>query len=375
MPAHNPAELPNDLPVPFDDGACDHLGREPFRNFPAALELPCTDGSLLNLSALTATPTVLFFYPRTGVPGQPPNLGFNGEDWDSVPGARGCTPQACGFRDAHAEFARRGVNVLGISTNTTDHQREFRARTQTPIHFLSDSALLLTSELHLPTFKFPVESGGPTTLLRRMALYCDRSRIIKAFYPVFPPDQNAARVLHWLDHRADTRASQPDDFTIRAIEPRDLTFIREELTRNFHAVQISSRGRWFDADQLPGFIAARRDGLDRVGLLTHTALTPGETCEVVTLSSRLENSGVGSLLLAAAVDAARSARCSRIFLTTTNDNLRALGFYQRRGWTLAALHPRQMDIARQTKPEIPLMGANGIPLRDELELELVFSRS
>lgn len=404
MPAHNPSELPANLPIPQDDGAADHLGREPFNGFPAWLELDCTDGSTINLAQQNTLPTVLFFYPRTGIPGQPPNLGFDGEDWDSIAGARGCTPQSCGFRDLYAEFESHGITVFGISTNTTEHQLEFKQRQRIPFEFLSDSELRLTRAMALPTFEFPVESGGPTTLIRRMAMFCDYCSIIKVWYPVFPPDRSARTVLDWIrtdDERTkrllplrETLQRETDqfrreqvfgwsknrigssaanrDFTIRPINPRDLTFVREELTRNFHATQISSRGRWFDADQLPGFIATRRDGLDRIGLLTHTAPAAGEACEVVTLSSRLENSGVGSQLLAAAVEAARSARCSRIFLTTTNDNLRAIGFYQRRGWTLAALHPRQMDIARQTKPEIPLMGANGIPLRDELELEIRF---
>jgi GNAT superfamily N-acetyltransferase len=159
---------------------------------------------------------------------------------------------------------------------------------------------------------------------------------------------------------------------LRPIEPRDLTWVREELIRNWGATQISSLGKWYDADALPGFIATRRDGLDRVGLLTHTPPEPGGGCEVITLSSRIEGAGVGSLLLSAAVDTARHAGCSRIFLTTTNDNLRAIGFYQKRGWRLVAVHAGAMDRARAIKPSIPLMGMNGIPLRDELELETRF---
>jgi GNAT superfamily N-acetyltransferase len=161
----------------------------------------------------------------------------------------------------------------------------------------------------------------------------------------------------------------PEPIAIRPIDPRDLTWVREELIRNWGSTQICSLDRWYDADTLPGFIATRRDGVARIGLLTHTPPERGGGCEVITLSSQLENAGVGARLLAAAIETARSAGCSRIFLTTTNDNLRALGFYQKRGWHLVAVHAGAMDRARQIKPSIPLMGMNGIPLRDELELE------
>jgi ribosomal protein S18 acetylase RimI-like enzyme len=157
---------------------------------------------------------------------------------------------------------------------------------------------------------------------------------------------------------------------VRPIEPRDLTWVREELVRNWGATQISSLERWHDADALPGFIATRPDGLERLGLITHTPPEPRGGCEVITLSSRVEDAGVGTALLEAAVRAAREAGCARVFLTTTNDNLRAIGFYQRRGWSLVAVHRGAVDRAREVKPTIPLVGMNGIPLRDELELEL-----
>lgn len=201
---HDPTQLPPDLPVPTDDGACDHLrdARVP------SVALPCTDGTPRDLASLCGAPTVLFFYPRTGVPGQPPSLGFSGEEWDSIPGARGCTPQSCSFRDLHADFARLGVNVYGLSTNTLAHQREFKQRMHIPFELLSDSDLALTRSLKLPTFEFPVESGGPNTLIQRMAWFCDGGRIAKVWYPVFPPDRNAADVLAWLRadrHRAESR--------------------------------------------------------------------------------------------------------------------------------------------------------------------------
>lgn len=165
-----------------------------------------------------------------------------------------------------------------------------------------------------------------------------------------------------------------EPIAIRPIEPRDLTWVREELIRNWGGTQISSLGRWYDADTLSGFIATRREGVERVGLLTHTSPVSGEACEVITLSSRVESAGVGSHLLAAAVHLARVAGCSRVFLTTTNDNLRAIGFYQKRGWRLVAVHVGAMDRAREIMPSIPLIGHHGIALRDELELEIRFDR-
>ena len=157
---------------------------------------------------------------------------------------------------------------------------------------------------------------------------------------------------------------------IRCIEPEDLDFVREELVRNWQSTRINSLGVWHDADRLPGFIATTPDGGARLGMLTHTPPEPGGGCEVITLSSSTEGGGVGSRLLEVAVQAARAAGCVRIYLTTTNDNLHAIGFYQKRGWSLVAVHRDAMTIARRTKPSIPLIGMNGIPLRDELELEL-----
>jgi peroxiredoxin len=190
---HNPLELPANLPVPTDDGAAAHL---PGQALPA-LTLDCTDGSARTLTQLPET-TVLFFYPRTGVPGQPPHRGFHGEDWDDIPGARGCTPQNCAFRDLQAEFDALGVTVFGVSTQTREHQVEFRARNHVAFHSLSDVKLELTCAMRLPTFEFPVESGGPNTLIRRMGWLVHRGRIQHVWYPVFPPNQHAQRVLHHL---------------------------------------------------------------------------------------------------------------------------------------------------------------------------------
>lgn len=363
----DPRTLPPGLPVPEDDGAALHLRGAAL----PGLELPATSGGVVGLGrvrgleARAAVGTVYFFYPRTGIPGQPPNLGFRGEVWDSIPGARGCTPQSCGFRDLYSEFRALGVEVYGVSTNTTEHQREFKARNHVPFEFLSDSDLRLVRAMRLPTFEFPVESGGPDTLIRRMAWYVEPDgtgvpRIVKVWYPVFPPDQNAAAVLAWLKRRA--------AITIRPIDASDAGFLREEMTRHWGGTQIWSLGRGFEADRLPGFVALI--GGERVGHTTYAVQPGGYQCEVVTLSSRRESLGVGARLLGAAVEAARAEECIRVYLTTTNDNIRAIGFYQREGWRLAALHKGNVDEARKRVPSIPRIGPSGIPVRDEIELEL-----
>ena len=185
--------LPAGLPVPADDGAADHL---PGAVLPV-VALPSTAGGAVRLDRATAARAVLFFYPRTGEAGR-----SAGPDWDAIPGARGCTPQSCGFRDLHREFVERGVRVFGVSTQTTAYQREFVERNHVPFELLSDAELQLTRALRLPTFEYPVRSGGPTTLIKRMAWHVDRGRIDKVWYPVFPPDRNAAMVIEWLDERA-----------------------------------------------------------------------------------------------------------------------------------------------------------------------------
>lgn len=156
---------------------------------------------------------------------------------------------------------------------------------------------------------------------------------------------------------------------INDADANDLAFVRDELVRNWHDVGIRSIGRRYQADALPGFVAVDEAG-QRVGLVTYAILDGGFQGEVVTLSSRVENRGVGAALLGAAVEAIRAADCSRAFLTTTNDNLRALGFYQKRGWRLARLHKGIVDEARRRVPIIPTHGMHGIPLRDEIELEM-----
>ncbi|MBS0191233.1 MAG: peroxiredoxin [Phycisphaerales bacterium] len=190
---HDPTTLPPDLPVPQDDGAAVHLNGSRL----PPLSLISTSGRSQNLAEITGKAT-LFFYPRSGVPGRPPPDG-----WDLVPGARGCTPHSCAYRDLASEFAALGVTIFGISTQTTEYQREFAERTHLGFELLSDSDLALTRAMNLPTMQMPpitdgFPPGGPATLIKRMSWYCDGGVIQKVWYPVFPPDQNAATVLAWL---------------------------------------------------------------------------------------------------------------------------------------------------------------------------------
>jgi peroxiredoxin len=184
---HDPTFLPPDLPVPQDDGAARHLAGKTLPD----LALPATGGPAVNLAKLAGR-SLVYIYPRTGVPGvdAPPG-------WDDIPGARGCTPQSCGFRDHFAELKALGVaHVFGLSTQDTDYQREAAQRLHLPFPLLSDAALALTHALNLPTF-----SVAGMTLLKRMALVIDDGTIVKVFYPVFPPDRNAAEVIAWLLRR------------------------------------------------------------------------------------------------------------------------------------------------------------------------------
>jgi peroxiredoxin len=181
---HDPTILPADLPVPQDDGAARHL--EGFKL--PSLKLPATDGSAVDLAGLAGR-TIVYVYPRTGRPGQPLPDG-----WDAIPGARGCTPQSCSFRDHFAELQQLGVSHLyGMSTQDSGYQREAAERLHLPFAILSDTDLQFTRAFGLPTF---VVEG--MTLQKRMVLVIDDGVVAKVFYPVFPPDQSAAVVAAWL---------------------------------------------------------------------------------------------------------------------------------------------------------------------------------
>lgn len=178
------SSLPPDLPIPVDDGAADHLPGSPL----PSIALPSTQGGSAGLAELARGRLVAYVYPRTGVPGQPSPAG-----WDDIPGARGCTPQSCSYRDSLAEFERLGASVVGLSAQDAGEQREFAKREHIPFPLLSDSGLELAGRLRLPTF----EAGG-MTLYRRLTLVAEAGTVVKAFYPVFPPDRDAAAVLAWL---------------------------------------------------------------------------------------------------------------------------------------------------------------------------------
>jgi peroxiredoxin len=181
---HNPLELPADLPVPVDDGAARHLAGMAWPD----LALPATNGASVNLSGARGR-TIVYAYPRTGRPGEALPTG-----WDAIPGARGCTPQCCGYRDHFAELEGLGVaSLYGLSTQATDEQCEVVARLHLPFALLSDVRLEIQRSLDLPTF-----GVDGMTLLKRLTLVLDDGIITKVFYPVFPPDRSAAEVIAWL---------------------------------------------------------------------------------------------------------------------------------------------------------------------------------
>ena len=181
--------LPPGLPVPEDDGAAD--GLESLDVPPVALT--STSGGTVDLSALPGT-TVVYCYPRTGEPDRDPP-----EGWNEIPGARGCTPQSCSFRDHHEELAALEARVFGLSTQDTGYQREAVGRLRLPFELLSDEDLAFAGALNLPTF----EVGG-MILTKRLTMIVRDGQIEKVFYPVFPPDKNADEVVEWLSARATT---------------------------------------------------------------------------------------------------------------------------------------------------------------------------
>jgi peroxiredoxin len=173
------------IPAPSDDGAAAHLVGMTVPK----VSLRATDDRMVTLSALKGR-TVVFGYPRTGEPGKVALV----EDWDMIPGARGCTPQTCSFRDLFGELKAAGAaHVFGLSTQSNDYQIEMASRLHLPFPVLSDEKLELTTALDLPT----MEVAG-LTMIKRLALILDEGRITHVFYPVFPPDRNAADVLAWL---------------------------------------------------------------------------------------------------------------------------------------------------------------------------------
>ena len=185
--ANDLADLPEGLPVPEDDGGSEHL---PGMQLPSVPPMS-TAGEPVDLSSLSGR-TVVYCYPRTGRPGQDSPRG-----WDEIPGARGCTPQSCSFRDHHEELRTLSARVFGLSTQDTEYQREAIRRLHLPFELLSDERLEFARALNLPTFE-----ADSMTLLKRITLIIDSGRIEKVFYPVFPPDKNAQEVIEWLSRNA-----------------------------------------------------------------------------------------------------------------------------------------------------------------------------
>jgi peroxiredoxin len=198
MRSDNLHELPKDLPVPQDDGACDHLTGMKLPR----IALPSTSGRTVDLSSLKGT-TVVYVYPRTGRPDQESPVG-----WNDIPGARGCTPQSCAFRDHHDELRRASAaHVFGLSTQDNADQREAAERLHLPFELLSDEGLAFARTLKLPTFEVAgMRLIKRLTLIARAPQIAGEAVIEKVFYPVFPPDRNASDVLDWLRNRR-----QPSD--------------------------------------------------------------------------------------------------------------------------------------------------------------------
>lgn len=187
MRSDNLYQLPNDLTAPADDGESDHL---PGLILPSVL-LPSTRGRWVDLGEATDHLRVVYCYPLTGAPGSDPPGGLDA--WNRIPGARGCTPQSMAFRDSFREFQASGTELFGLSTQSSDYQREVVARLGLPFELLSDESLALTRAIRLPTFEV-----ASMTLLKRLSFVIKSGCIVKVFYPVFPPDKSAEEVIGWL---------------------------------------------------------------------------------------------------------------------------------------------------------------------------------
>ena len=195
-PSKDIPSLPPQLPVPQDDGGCDHLTGMTL----PTIELPSTAGRTVNLFEVTQELTVLFFYPRTSKLGEPVP-----QAWNDIPGARGCTAQTCAYREHFSSFKALGANVFGVSTQMISDQTELLKRIHLPYELLSDHQLELARKLMLPTFQY-----NGMTLIKRLTCVCKKGRIQKVFYPVFPPDRSAETVLNWLK-LADDVEINPDE--------------------------------------------------------------------------------------------------------------------------------------------------------------------
>jgi peroxiredoxin len=203
---HDPTQLPANLPRPADDGAADHLRGASV----PAIALPATRGNALRIDRVPAgfDRLIVYAYPMTGLPGveSPPG-------WEEIPGARGCTPESCGFRDHAADLAAAGATVMGLSTQSSGYQAEAADRLRLPFPLLSDERLELSQALGLPTFSIEVDrahdGGGTKLVLKRLTLVIRDGRVEHVFYPVFPPDLHASEVLAWVTANPVGSGSRP----------------------------------------------------------------------------------------------------------------------------------------------------------------------
>lgn len=180
------AQIPVNLPIPQDDGACTYLSGKQLPD----ISLLSTSGHYVNLRERQGL-TVLYAYPLTGRPGVALPDG-----WDQIPGARGCTPEACSFRDHHAEIRQLGAEIFGLSTQSNDYQREVRSRLHLTFDLLTDELFTFTDSLSIPTF-----TTSSMRLLRRVTIICDSGLVEHVFYPIFPPDRHPADVIAYLRAR------------------------------------------------------------------------------------------------------------------------------------------------------------------------------
>ncbi|KAF7192721.1 Peroxiredoxin Q, chloroplastic [Pseudocercospora fuligena] len=201
--------FPSSIPKPIDDGACNHL---PGTKFPS-LSLPSTSGSSTDIATLTGL-TILFCYPRTAAPNETVP-----DEWNQIPGARGCTPQACSFRDLSKELLEAGVsNVFGCSVQDTEYHRELKERTRLPYELLSDEEGDLKKALKLPEMEWEGKK-----LIKRLSMVVEDGVILKVFYPVFPPDRSAGEVLEWLQNEYQGRktlSTEVENETMRNLQKR-----------------------------------------------------------------------------------------------------------------------------------------------------------
>lgn len=191
MSTDNFLSLPTDLPIPQDDGACDHLRGLTL----PSIALQATSGTTIDLSKEKSSWVVVYCYPRTGRSGH--ELPGGADAWNAIPGARGCSPQSCAYRDHHAELKALGASVYGLSTQDTAYQSEAVDRLQLPFPLLSDAQLVLAKALQLPTFTF-----AGLDLIKRLTLIIRAGRIEEVFYPVFPSNADAEHVIAWLASRS-----------------------------------------------------------------------------------------------------------------------------------------------------------------------------